>query len=56
MKFTNRSKDFHEKNVLRKRIIPDVVRFENIKDILENDTGLENTVINPDIDSNPKLK
>lgn len=54
MKFTNKPNDFHEKKVLSKRIVPDLVGFKSVEDILQNGEGLRNKVndLNEDINSN----
>ncbi len=55
MKYVNRPNGFREKNVLRKRIIPDIVGFKDMENILENNGELKNTVNNVD-NNDPRLK
>ncbi|WP_352419418.1 hypothetical protein [Proteiniborus sp.] len=56
MKFTNKPNDFREKNVLRKRIIPDIVGFKDMENILENNEELKNTINDIDDDNDSRLK
>lgn len=56
MKFVNKPNDFREKNVLRKRIIPDIVGFKDMENILENNAELKNTINDMDDDNNSRFK
>lgn len=56
MRYTNKPNGFREKSVLRKRIIPDIVGFKELENIIENNAVLRNKVDDISSDNNPKLE
>lgn len=58
MKFVNKPHDFREKKVLKRKIIPDIVGFKDMENILENNTELDIAIedLDEDKDDNQRLK
>lgn len=56
MKFNNKIDGFREKNVIRKRIIPDIVGFKDMENVLENNQVLNNKVHPINDNNNTKLE
>lgn len=56
MKFNNKIDGFREKNVIRKRIIPDIVGFKDMENVLENNQALNNKIHPMNDNNNTKLE